>query len=438
MIGDRSRRRLAQAVPFYYGWIVLTATALTSYSSRPLMAATTLSVFMVPMTEHFGWSRGLFAGALSLGGLCAVAISPVVGKLIDRYGSGVVLAASAAVIGSCSVGLSTVSHVWAFYSLYVPARALFAIPLELGTATAVSNWFLRRRPLALAVLSVTQGTGLAAMPLIVQGIIGGWSWRVAWASLGLFTITVAVLPSLLLIARRPEDMGLEADPRPARAVLPVGNPAGIRPAAGAARAEADFTVGEALRTRAFWALAAFGAAAFVVQGGVVLHQVPHFIDQGLSAPAAALTSSTFAFSQVLGGLVWSIWARRVPTRFLLSLTGFCITLGAMGTAASGSLGWGMAAGSALGIGIGGVHFLLRLVWADYYGRTNLASIRGLTLPVQIASQTIGPITSGYIFDTTGTYRWAFFGFGFFASLGALLVLAATPPKRVQHNDPRLR
>jgi MFS family permease len=429
VVGDRSRRRLADAAPFYYGWIVLAATALTGFSSRPLMAATTLSVFMVPMTDHFGWSRGLFAGALSLGGLCAVAISPVVGKLIDRYGSGVVLAAAAAVIGACSVGLSTVSHAWAFYSLYVPGRALFAVPLELGTATAVSNWFLRRRPLALAILSVTQGTGLAAMPLVVQAIIGGWSWRVAWASLGLFTVSVTVLPSLLLIARRPEDMGLEADSRPARAVLPVGGPAGARPAAGAAPAEDDFTVGEAPRTRAFWALAAFAAAAFVVQGGVVLHQVPHFIDQGLSAPAAALTSSTFALSQVLGGLLWSIWARRVPIRFLLSLTGFSVTLGAMGTAASGSLGWGMAAATALGIGMGGVHLLLRLVWADYYGRTNLASIRGLTLPVQIAGQTIGPITSGHIFDTTGTYRWAFFGFGSFASLGALLVLAATPPRK---------
>jgi MFS family permease len=89
----------------------------------------------------------------------------------------------------------------------------------------------------------------------------------------------------------------------------------------------------------------------------------------------------------------------------------------------------MAAAATLGTGIGGVHLLLRLVWADYYGRTNLASIRGLTLPMQIAGQTVGPITSGYIFDTTGTYRWAFIGFGSVASLGALIVLAATPPRK---------
>ena len=435
MLGDRGRRRLARALPLYYGWVVLAATSLTGYSSRPLMATTTLSVFVVPMTAHFGWSRGLFSGALSLGGLCAIALSPVAGKLIDRYGSGVVLAGSAAIMGACAIGLSTISQAWAFYALYVPGRALFAIPLELGTATAVSNWFLRRRPLALAVLSATQGVGLAAMPLIVQAIIGGWSWRVAWMSLGLYTIFIAVLPSLLLIARRPEDVGLEVDPHPTHAVSPAGSPSGAGPATGAAPAGADFTVREALQTRAFWVLAAFSSSAFVVQGGVILHQVPHYVDQGLSAPAAAMTASAFALSQVLGGVIWSIWARRVPVRFLLSLTGFCVTLGAMGVAASGSLGGGIAAASALGIGIGGVHLLLRLVWADYYGRTNLASIRGLTLPVQIAGQTIGPITSGYLFDITGTYRWAFYGFGSVASLGALLVLSAIPPKKLPAAPP---
>jgi tetrahydromethanopterin S-methyltransferase subunit D len=51
----------------------------------------------VPMTEQLGWSRGLFSGAVSLGGLCVVAISPMVGRWIDRYGSGAVVPAASAV-----------------------------------------------------------------------------------------------------------------------------------------------------------------------------------------------------------------------------------------------------------------------------------------------------------------------------------------------------
>jgi OFA family oxalate/formate antiporter-like MFS transporter len=143
------------------------------------MAAATLSVFVVPMTEQFGWSRGLFSGAVSLGGLCAVAISPLVGRLIDRYGSGATVAAASAVAGLCAIGLSAISQPWAFYSLNVPGRMAWASPLELGTSTAISNWFIRRRPLALMLLSVNQGAGTALMPLAAQFIIGGWGWRTA-------------------------------------------------------------------------------------------------------------------------------------------------------------------------------------------------------------------------------------------------------------------
>ena len=206
------RARLARALPFYYGWVILGVSGVISYSSRPVMAVATLSVFVVPMTSEFGWSRGLFSGAVSLGGLCGVAISPIAGRLIDRHGSGLIVAASSFVVGACALGLSAISQAWMFYPLYVPGRMMFSSPLELGTSTSVSNWFIRRRPFALAVMGITQGTGLSAFPLIAQLLISGWDWRIAWASLGIFTMSVGVLPAIFLMARRPEDMGLEPDP----------------------------------------------------------------------------------------------------------------------------------------------------------------------------------------------------------------------------------
>ena len=80
--------RLARSTPFYYGWVVFGAVVGVGYSSRALMAVATLSVFVIPMTEEFGWSRGLFSGAVSVGGLVAVAVSPFAGRVIDRLGSG--------------------------------------------------------------------------------------------------------------------------------------------------------------------------------------------------------------------------------------------------------------------------------------------------------------------------------------------------------------
>ena len=423
-----AQRRLARSFPFYYGWAVLAGSALTSYHSRPLMAATTLSVFVVPMTDQLGWSRGLFSGALSLGGLFAVAVSPIVGWMIDRYGSAVVVALATALMGLCAVGLSLVNHAWMFYALYIPGRMLFASPLELGTATAVSNWFVRRRPMALAILGATQGTGLAAMPPVAQVIISGWDWQMAWLSLGIFTISVGVIPSLMM-ARRPEDMGLELDPGPNRSGRAAARRSDVSQPTLVAVAETNFTVTEAVRTRAFWVLALFSAFGFMAQGGVAVHQVPHYIEGGLPPATAAVMASTFALSQVIGGFLGSNLAHRLPLRYLMALTGLSVGLGAIGIGATSTLVWGMAAAAAFGIGIGGLHLLLRLAWADYYGRENLGSIRGLTLPIQISGQAVGPVISGFMFDAWGTYQIPFFMFGIGACLAAFMVLAASPPRK---------
>jgi MFS family permease len=426
------RAQLARRCPFYYGWVVFAVAASTSYAARPLMSVAVLSVFMVPMTETFGWSRGLFSGAVSLGGLCGVAISPLVGRWLDRYGSGWMISAGSAVAGACALGLSAIRQAWAFYALYVPGRMVFASPLELATSTAISNWFIRRRALALALLGVTQGTGLALMPLVAQHLIAAWGWRSAWATLGCYTMAVGIVPALLLMARRPEDMRLEPDLMPSHAgpTEALGAKAGGDTATTrhTPREERQFTLRQALHTRAFWVLAAFSAAGFMVQAGVSLHQVGHYIRQGLPGQSAAVMASVFAFAQVPGGLLWSVLTRHMPVRYVLALSGLSVAVGAAGTALASTIIGGVLTSGVLGAGVGGLHLLLRLAWADYYGRQHLGSIQGITLPAQIGGQAVGPVTAGLLFDATGSYTTAFFAFAGVVALSSLLVLSAVPPR----------
>jgi MFS family permease len=424
-------------LPFYYGWVVFMIAASTSYAARPLMSVAVLSVFVVPITETFGWSRGLFSGAVSLGGLCAVAISPFVGRLLDKYGASVILSATSAVAGVCAVGLASITQVWAFYALYVPGRMVFASPLELATSTALSNWFLRRRAFVLALLGVAQGTGLAAMPMAAQLLISHWGWRHAWFTLGWYTLGVGVIPALLLLVRRPEDMGLDLDPLSSRLTSSGGNRQREPSRAEANRLsrsdEWHFTLHEALRTRALWVLAAFSAVGFMAQAGVSLHQVSHYLHQGLSGPAAALMASLFAGAQVPSGLLWAPLTRYLPVRMVLALAGLTVALGAAGTACATTLVGGVMATMTLGSGVGGLHLLFRLTWAEYYGRHHLGTIRGVTLPVQIGGQAIGPITAGVVFDVTGAYDLAFIGFACLVAMGSLLVLTAVPPRKADQS-----
>ena len=468
------RRRLADRLPFYYGWVIVANTVLVSFSTRAVMAVAVLSVFVVPMTTDLGWSRGLFSGAVSLGGLCAVVTAPLIGRWVDRYGSGMLIAASSVITGVCAVGLAFITLPWMFYCLYVPGRMTFSGPLELGIPTAISNWFIRRRPLGLAVDTVAKGAGLSVMPLVAQFIIIGWGWRTSWAAIGLLCLVVGVIPCLLFIARRPEDLGLEPDPAPKRppesetasapsrgnTAAPSSNsnpnpsPSGSaspHPDTGAAAArssanpaaatrsdsanlntstETNLTLAEALHTRAFWLVCGFAAMNYMSQGGISLHQVPHFIHQGIAAPLAALTASIYAFAQIPGGLFWSALARRVPVRFLLAATALLIAAGAVGISVSSTFVTAIATSGLMGFAVGGLHLLVRLTWADYYGRQHLGSIRGVTLAAQVSGQAMGPVIAGFMFDYTDSYRLPFWFFAAGVLLASLLALAATPPRRV--------
>ncbi len=422
------RSRLAESLPFYYGWVIIANTVAISLSSRTVMTVAVLSVFVVPMTEELGWSRGLFSGAVSLGGLCAVVISPFIGRWVDRYGAGTLLAVSSFLTGALSVLLAMVTSPLAFYALYVPGRMIFTGPLELGIPTALSNWFIRRRPLSLAVDGAAKGLGLTIMPLVAQFLITGWDWKTAWLALGMLSFCVGIVPPLIFIARRPEDMGIEPDPLPKdkRDVQPDTGESS--PGTSQPEAESDFTVSQALRTRALWILAVFSGAGFMVQAGVSLHQVPHYIEQGILPYYAALTASGFALAQIVAGIFWSTLSRRIPLRFLLAAAAFVLALASQATSYSDTPAAALGSAAAVGLGVGGLHLLVRLAWADYYGRRHLGSIRGITMSAQIGGQALGPVTSGFLFDHTGNYHLALQVFTAAATLGGLLVLLATPPK----------
>ncbi|MCX7313828.1 MAG: MFS transporter [Alphaproteobacteria bacterium] len=89
-MGQALPRALAAYVPFYYGWIVLACLCCAGFA-RQGPAVATLSIFVEPLTRDFGWSRTAVSGAVSLGGLLAALVSPLIGPLLDRRGSRLVL-----------------------------------------------------------------------------------------------------------------------------------------------------------------------------------------------------------------------------------------------------------------------------------------------------------------------------------------------------------
>src|ERR1700682_4724995 len=266
-------RLLNARLPVFYGWIVLACLCCAGFA-RQGAAVATLSIFVEPLTREFGWSRTALSGAVSLGGVLAALVAPLIGPLLDRQGSRLVLCAAVLVNGIALMLLSLTGSLGVFYLLFCVARMNWAAPFDLGLYGALNNWFVRRRAFASSVATLAQQVGLVAMPLIAQLAMLQQGWRAGWLAIGATTLLVGFVPTWLLLVRRPEDLGLAPDGM----VAPTDGEAGALTVRAAAP-EPAFSRRRALGTGAFWLLLLYTALVVPVPAGGSLDQARYLIQR---------------------------------------------------------------------------------------------------------------------------------------------------------------
>ena len=421
---------LISRLPFFYGWVVLGCICAAGFA-RQGSAASTLSIFVDPMTTEFGWSRTAISGAASLGGVLAALLTPFLGTQLDRHGARMMLCFAVLSTAVAVMLLSLTQSLIVFYLLFCFARMNFAGPFDLGIYGALNNWFVEKRGIATSITTLALMIGLISMPLIAQTAISLDGWRFGWLAVGTTVLIVGFLPNWLLMVRRPEDVALvpDAHQRPLSQSDDETKQKIVSP-----QPEPTFTRAQALRTPAFWLLSLFTLLVYPVQAGISLHQAPHLIESGINPIIAATILSMFSLISAITGVIFGLIARRAPIGLLLAFSGLCmgasaLTMISIKTAASGYL-----SAAIFGLGIGGILTLLPIAWADYFGRKSYGAIRGVALSIQVVAQASGPLLSGVLRDWTGDYTLSlqcFAGLGFAAALGALLT---TPPKPPEHID----
>ncbi len=418
---------LIARLPFFYGWVILACTCCAGIA-RQGPAVATLSVFVAPMTGDFGWSRTALSGAVSLGGVMAAVLSPLIGPVLDRRGARMMLCTAILVTGACTMALSLTQSLLAFYIFFCVARMNFAGPFDIGIYGALNTWFVARRPLANAIVNLAHMAGLAAMPLIAHAAMAEHGWRAGWLAVGATVLLVGFVPCWLFLVRRPEDVGLVPDGRP-----PAPPAAGEQAAAGtqSIRAEPTFSRAEAMRTPAFWLLSLYTIAIFPVQAGVSLHQAPHLIERGLTAATAAGIVSVFSIAAGLGGVAFGLAGRRLGVRASLALAAVLVAAGTLMMLAIATPLSGYTAAGCFGFGLGGVFTILPLAWADYFGRSSFGAIRGAALTMQVTAQAAGPLLSGWLRDLTGDYTVSLATFAALSGVAVLLALLGRAPRPPQ-------
>ena len=414
-------------LPFFYGWVIVAVAFVTT--GIGVNARTAFSLLFPPILNEFGWERGVIAGAFSFGFVVSAGLSPMLGWLMDRHGPRAVMGLGVVMM---SAGLILASRIQAPWHLYATLGVLVgggSVCLGYtGWSLFLPNWFARRRGLAVSLAFAGVGIGSIVLLPGMQLFMDRSDWRTACWVFGLM-LGVVLAPLVLLLRRRPEDMGLLPDgaAQAAGAVAARSAPNVVDPAWAAI----DWTLARAMRTARFWWIAcAFFSGGFAWYA-VQVHQTKYLIEIGFSAADAAWTLGAVALVAVPGqialghisdriGREWSwtigclgfvicyllmIALRHTPSPPLLTLM----------VLAQGFLGYGLT--SVMGA----------IVLEIFQGR-RYATIFGTVMVALMAGSALGPWLTGALHDVSGSYAQAFWIAAGLSGVSIAAVWLAAPRK----------
>jgi OFA family oxalate/formate antiporter-like MFS transporter len=414
----RQTPKLVTRFPFYYGWVVAAAVALSMTASSST-AAPVFSVFIQPWSDEFGWSRTAISGVFSFATVMAGVVGPLVGRGLDRYGGRVILGVGALLIAGSLISVSYASNLVFLYAAFSVGRVAMMNIQNLAAHTVIANWFIQRRAFATAVVINGNRLGLAFWPVIAGAVVLASGWRSAFLVLGLSVAALSLAPFIFVVARRPDEIGLFPDGKPPTPRVP-----GEAPRVG----DHSWTAREAVGTRAFWLLMAAHTGMMIAGGGSGVHRVPFFVGQGLDGSLVGPMLFVQAIGMMTGGFLAAALMRRFPERrvigtFMLGTTAMMLLI--LRVPPNGMV---VPYGFAEGMFSGGAFAMLPVIYADYFGRQSIGAIRGITHPVVMVANAAGPLLAGVIFDLRGDYSLAFQIFGAVTLIGATLVWFAKPPR----------
>ena len=422
-------------LPLFYGWIIVAVVFVTM--GVGVNARTAFSLLFPPILAEFGWERGVTAGAFSFGFLVSAALSPSLGRLMDRRGPRVVIELGVLLIGTGLLLATLVTQPWHLYATLGVMVGGGSVCLGYtGQSLFLPDWFVRRRGLAMSL--AFSGVGVGSMILLpwVQALIGRSGWRAACWALGLLVLLLLV-PLNLLLRRRPQDMGLEPDGDRATAGAAATRPSNVVDAAWAA---VDWTLARATRTARFWWIAIGYFLGLFAWYAVQVHQTKYLIEIGFTPRDAAWALGFVSLAGIPGQIALGWLSDRIGREWVWTVgsLGFAIcyaTLLLLAASPTMSLLYVMViAQGMLGYGLTSV---VGAIPAEIFQGRHYGSIFGTLMLSSIAGGAVGPWLTGVLYDRTGSYTLPFW-----IAIGCCVVSAATiwlaAPRKVRAVAGRLR
>ena len=385
----------SHAIKMFYGWWVVLASATGLAVHFGPILAVTFGVFFIPLQETFGWSRSEISLAFALATLGLSLAQPIAGISVDRYGARRVIMPAAVLFGLGVMSFYLLSAaLWHLYLLYFLLGVVGTGTTPVPFAKVISQWFDRRRGLALALTIAGSSVGTVIMPPLAQALISSIGWRQAYVVLGVIVIAVTIPVIGLFLRENPESMGLRPD----------GDEPSERDHTAAPAAAMGLTRVEALRTTTFWLLVVTFLSLSIAFHACLIHLVPMLRDQGMSAEAAAGATSLLAIGILVGRVGTGVLLDRyfAPYIGLVFFFGFGIALVFLWLGSS--LALMLLAAVLLGLAQGAEFDLMAYLISRYFGLKQFAEIYSFVFSAFTLGGAIGPPLMGFAFEATGSYR----------------------------------
>jgi sugar phosphate permease len=286
---------------------------------------------------------------------------------------------------------------------------------------ALVHWFEKKRARALSVLTMGFAVGGLVVPIVAWSLVT-FGWRVTAFASGVIVL-VAGWPLAGVVLNRPRDIGEVPDGEPA--VRHAANPnAPIE-----VEAAPEFTAREALRTSAFWLVSLGHGFAMLVVGAINVHAITHMKEGlGYTVGQAALVISLQTVAQIGGILLGWVIGDRYEKRLIAAVCMLAHMIGLLLLAYAASLPMVIAFALLNGCAWGLRGSFMQAIRADYFGRSSIGMIMGLSSIVVVVGQIGGPLFAGVLADATGNYRLGFTVLAILAGLGSVFFVLARKPK----------
>ncbi|MFC2011261.1 MFS transporter, partial [Chloroflexota bacterium] len=385
-----------------------------------------------PLAAELGLSRAAVSLAAGLARLEGGFASPPVGWLSDRFGPRWVI-----LVGTCVmvIGLALMNFInsfWAFILVWGTIAIGHSLGHTIAPDKAITNWFVKKRGLALGTRFLLWGLGGVITLPIASWLVTTQGWRITcliWAG-----IIFATLPLVwfLIKPNRPEYYGL----------LPDGATIGEEEADtnrmidkgveyAAETEEVEFTLRQAMKTRSYWMLLLAWSSGMIIMGGIGIHTIPFLTDMGIDPFRAASMMAMMQFfslpSRFFGGLL-ADRIRRDRLQYLLAGTFLLMAAGITVFLLKQTIAMVYVFFVLYGFGNGAATPLRLMIGSRYFGRKAFGTILGSILVIEAPLGFLAPVYAGWIYDTTGSYITAFTVFAILAAFATLLMFLVQPPK----------